>query len=72
MTDLRALGLVDFAFFPHINQVEAAATLMQEYSQKYQRVIYGCPDGDGIIVNGEQIEYVGNIQKAINGVLVQI
>lgn len=72
MTDLSALGLVDFAFLPHINQVDEAATLLKEYSQKYQRMIYGCQDGDGIIVNGEEIEYLGDIQKAINGGLVQV
>lgn len=71
-TDLSALGLVDFAFLPHINQIDTAATLLQEYSRKCRRVIYGCQDGDGIIVNGEQIEYLGNIQKAINGVLAQV
>jgi dipeptidase E len=72
MTDLSALGLVDFAFLPHLNQVEGAATLLQEYSREYPRVIYGCPDGDGIIVNGEQIEYLGHIQSAISGNLVQV
>jgi dipeptidase E len=71
MADLSALGLVDFGFLPHINQVDSAATLLQEYSLKYQRVIYGCQDGDGLVVNGEQIEYLGDIQKAVDGVLEQ-
>ncbi len=72
MTDSSALGLVDFAFLPHLNDVEAATNVLEEYSQNYQRVIYGCPDGDGIIVNGEHIEYLGNIQKAVSGSLVRV
>ena len=72
MADLSALGLVDFGFLPHINQVDSAATLLPEYSRKHHRVIYGCQDGDGIVVNGEQIEYLGDIQKAVDGVLEQV
>jgi dipeptidase E len=63
MTDLSALGLVDFAFLPHIQQIEGAAALLKNYAQQHARVIYGCQDGDGIVVNGGQVELVGAVQK---------
>jgi dipeptidase E len=71
MTDLSALSLVDFGFLPHINQIESATALLKEYSYKHQSVIYGCQDGDGIIVKGDRVEYIGNFQKAIDGKLMQ-
>lgn len=72
MADLSALGLVDFAFLPHINHMDSVPSLLEEYSRTHHCVIYGCPDGDGIVVDGEQIELLGNIQKADNGVLAPV
>jgi dipeptidase E len=65
--DLSALGLVDFAFFPHINDNPQAEKLMQGYSRTHEHVLYGCHDGNGIIVDGDRLEFFGNIQKAENG-----
>lgn len=69
MTDLTALGLVGFVFLPHLNKVAYAISVMKEYSRKYGTVVYGCQDGDGIIVNGGEIECIGDIKKVINGVI---
>ncbi len=64
MTDLTALNLVDFAFLPHLNTLISPATLMAKYTAKNNRPVYGCPDGSGIIVNGDEVELVGNITIA--------
>jgi peptidase E len=60
MTDYAALGLVDFAFVPHLNEKTDLAPL-KAYSQQYQTTVYGCSDDTGIIVNGERIECIGNV-----------
>ncbi len=69
VTDFSALGLVDFAFLPHLNQIESATKVLEDYSRKFRCTIYGCRDGDGIIVKGKQIECVGRILKVTNGVI---
>ena len=70
MEDLRALGLVDFAFLPHTNHLEAPLDLLTDYSRWHSCTIYGCSDADGIVVEDELVECIGNIQKAVNGVLM--
>jgi dipeptidase E len=72
MTDLSALGLVDFAFLPHLNQITNAVLLMQKYSLQHNQAIYGCQDGDGIVIDGNKLEFIGKIQKAENGKLESV
>jgi dipeptidase E len=33
-------------------------------------LIYACKDGDGIVVNDNKIEFVGNIVKIENGIVM--
>jgi dipeptidase E len=35
---------------------------LQRYAQTHQRLVYGCHDGDGIVVCGEQIRLIGNVR----------
>jgi dipeptidase E len=64
MDSLDALGLVDFAFVPHINQIPIASNAVKIYSRRHPgTILYGCADGDGIIVNGDRVEFIGEIQK---------
>ena len=67
--DLSALGLVNFAFFPHINLYSNYREAMIKYSLEHPYPIYGCADGNGIIVDGDQIEFIGSIMKAQNGMI---
>jgi dipeptidase E len=69
LDDLSAINLVDFAFLPHVNTIESAEKKMVEYSTTQRRKIFGCKDGDGIIVDGENIECIGNILLVENGKL---
>lgn len=69
MDDTASLGLVDFAFVPHFEQPESRLPELIAYSQEYQTTVYGCPDGAGIIVDGDQIEFIGNIVSVKNGVV---
>lgn len=70
--DLSALNLVDFAFFPHINSFPNHEEQLVEYSKTHAFPIYGCADGDGIIVDGDKIEFYGSIKKAKKGKLTTI
>jgi dipeptidase E len=67
--DLSALGLVDFAFYPHINLYSNYREVMIKYSLEHPYPIYGCADGNGIIVDGDEIEFIGPIMKAQNGII---
>lgn len=61
LTTYQGLGLVDFAFVPHMQDTPEEYTRMQAYANHQQRVLYGCHDGDGIVVIGETVTLVGNV-----------
>lgn len=61
LTNPQGLELVDFAFVPHLEGTKAEQVQMQSYADHYQRVLYGCHDGDGIIVNDEIVTLIGNV-----------
>jgi dipeptidase E len=61
LTTYQGLGLVDFAFVPHVQDTPEEYTRMQAYANHQQRVLYGCHDGDGIVVVGETVTLVGNV-----------
>ncbi len=66
LTDLSALALVPFEFSPHLNNGQIPAH--QEYSRtRPATVIYAAHDGDGIIVRGEQMTFVGDVVKIVDG-----
>jgi len=68
LTDLSALGLVGFEFFPHANQFEQAEQELLEYSaERPGLTIYACRDGDGIIVDAGQVELIGDVIGMRNG-----
>lgn len=68
---LSALNLVDFEFLPHYNRwSQDFIDTVKAYSAKFSCLIYACRDGDGILVNNNEIEFIGNITKIENGVVV--
>ncbi len=60
LDDLSGLNLVDFSFAPHINTLRDTRPL-KEYARKTGRPVYGCRDGDGILVDGSRVEFIGQI-----------
>lgn len=72
MDNLDALNLVDFAFFSHIDHFPEHENQMIEYSREHDFPIYGCANGDGIIVDGDNIEFLGPCKKAEKGKLTII
>jgi len=69
LNDLSTLNLVDFAFLPHTNKIESVEKKIVEYSKMHKRRLFGCKDGDGIIVNGDSIQCIGELILAENGEL---
>lgn len=52
LEDFSGLGLVDFLFWPHYEGGTVAA----------DRTLYACPDGAGIVVDGESVELFGAVR----------
>ncbi len=68
LRDYSSLGLVDFDFFPHLeHDQENYLKDIREYSKKSKSVIYACKDGDGIIIDGDNIQFFGEVLKIQNG-----
>jgi dipeptidase E len=59
LTNLSALNLVDFLFFPHFRNSARYDTAFRKFTRLNHKMIYACPDGAGIVINGEEIRFVG-------------
>lgn len=59
LKNLSALNLVDFAFFPHFKNSARYDVVFKRYSKLKKKLIYACPDGAGIVVNGSEIRFIG-------------
>jgi dipeptidase E len=61
LKNLSALGLVDFAFFPHFRNSARYDAAFKKYSKHEKRIIYACPDGSGIVISDEEMRFVGKV-----------
>lgn len=59
LKNLTALGLLDFAFFPHFKNSPRYDVAFKKYSKLKNKVIYACPDGAGIVVNDGELRFIG-------------
>lgn len=59
-----ALGLVDFHFWPHY---EAGSSLSPERQRLVTTLprLFLCPDGSGLVVEGNQVECFGAVRQAV-------
>jgi len=62
LTDLRALGLVDFEFSPHDTAHPKRKTELLEYSRQNRRPVFSVPDGGGLVVEGDRLGIYGRIK----------
>jgi len=67
LNDFSALGLNDFEFFPHYDKSDEILKRLTKYSKTSKSVIYACKDGDGIIVDGDNMQFLGEVLKIENG-----
>ena len=57
----RALGLVDFEFFPHFRRSKRYRKALAAYSERSGRALYACRDGSGIVVEGDRFTAHGEV-----------
>lgn len=69
--DSGALNLVPFEFFPHLNKSAGYLPQLLAYSTETSRKIAACRDGDGVVVNGDVVESVGDIVWIANGAICE-
>jgi dipeptidase E len=57
--NLNSLGLVDFYFFPHFKNSKRYDETFKKFTKSNKKILYACPDGAGIVVNGSILKFVG-------------
>ena len=68
LQNLSSLGLNDFEFFPHFDKTDdEIIKRLKQYSKTSKLLIYACNDGDGIVINNENIQFFGEVMKIENG-----
>ena len=58
---LRALGLVDFDFFPHFRHSARYHRALADWSRKTARPLYAARDGGGIVIEGDCFTVHGDV-----------
>ena len=61
MVDYSALGLAEFHFWPHYTHGSNLSPEAQRIVRRLGKV-YGCPDGSGIVIDGECVERIGSVE----------
>lgn len=67
LTDLSGLGLVEFEFMPHWNREKNQLDELLKYSLHQEESIFTCDDGDGIVIEGDKIEFYGDVKEIRKG-----
>lgn len=67
-----ALNLVDFEFFPHYEPTGRHFRAMKQYTKEHQNSVFACRDGGGVIMNGEEVKFVGDVYLFHNGKSVRV
>jgi dipeptidase E len=60
LTNLEALGLLDFDFHPHFGSYGANLDQLKKYSERRQKMVYAVPDGAGLAVLGGEVRPHGH------------
>ncbi len=67
-----ALGLVGFEFFPHYRRSKRMREALLAYSRRCGRPVYACPDGSGIVIEGDRFTAHGDVFLFDRGRIRQI
>jgi peptidase E len=63
----KGVGLVDVTITPHFDKNDKKRIEEEMFPMSYDGVIYGLEENGTILVEGDNIEYYGNIYKIHNG-----
>jgi dipeptidase E len=67
LNDLTGLGLVDFEFMPHWDREQGQQDGLLKYSLYQEKSIYTCKDGGGIVIDGDEVEFYGDVKEIRKG-----
>lgn len=67
LKNLNGMRLVNFEFFPHYRNSPRYYEELIHQSALTLNPIYACPDGAGIIVNGDMVSFVGKVRLFYHG-----
>jgi dipeptidase E len=67
LRNLDALNLVNFEFFPHYSPEPEYARELRRQSKTMKHPIYGVADGAGIVIDGRQLSFYGNVWSYFAG-----
>lgn len=67
LRDLRALNLVPFEFFPHYVEQKTLRQALAHYSTQSRRAVVAAADGGGVVVEGQQMTFVGRSELFLAG-----
>jgi dipeptidase E len=59
ISNLSAMHLLDFLFFPHFKNSARYDAVFRRYSRTKKKTIYACPDGAGIVVKDNELRFLG-------------
>jgi dipeptidase E len=63
----KGLGLVRFEFFPHYRRSKRYREALCDYSLRTRQPIYACPDGSGVVVEGDRFTAHGDVWQFHRG-----
>lgn len=67
LRNLKSMGLANFHFFPHYRSSKRYDQELAAFSKKIDVPLYACPDGAGVIVDGEDLIFSGRTIAFIAG-----
>jgi dipeptidase E len=67
ITNLDAMNLVSFEFFPHYPKRRAHDEEFFRYTRISNKPLYACPDGSGVVVYEDQVALVGEVEVFFDG-----
>ena len=72
MKKLNALGLTNFEFFPHYKNTQGYIRALRDYTLTSRYPLYACPDGSGIVVEDNSVQFIGKSWGYSGGELFRI
>ncbi len=67
LKNLKGMSLVDFEFFPHYKNSKRYDVELLGYSKSLGEPVYACPDGSGIVVQDNEVSFIGKAYCFFNG-----
>lgn len=73
LKNFKGLNLVNFEFFPHYLDQKRYQVALSDYSVGLGATpLYACPDGSGIVINGNHVTFIGDVYAFVHGVKFKI